>query len=59
MPMPGKPQANPKLTDMVLAQGARNKAFLDKWIPHITDECAMMQEAFIEGLLVQMESARS
>jgi hypothetical protein len=59
MPFRGKPQpANPKLTDMVLGQNERNKTFLDKWIPDVIDECTAIQEAFIEGLLVQIEQHR-
>jgi hypothetical protein len=60
MPWPGKPQpANPKLTDMLAGQNERNKAFLDKWIPDVIDECTAIQEAFIEGLLTLMDDARA
>jgi hypothetical protein len=56
MPWPGKPQpANPKLTDMALSIEQQRKAMWDEWI----DECAAIQEAFIEGLLTLMDDARA
>jgi hypothetical protein len=47
------PRKKPTLsvTDMALSVEQQRKAMFDGWI----DECAGIQEAFIEGLLVQIE----